>query len=111
MTREYAKFVSGKKKSRKKVINEIIQTINKVKSGYELQLFTKIEVNLPNGLEGVRGHTYIQINKQMGYQYYNIDFYNIRLDILLIQPRSNCVLTSGSTVLDCLVSKVTASQV
>jgi len=46
--------VSGKKNLEKKVINEIIQNIDMVRSGYERDLFTKNEGNPPNGLGGVR---------------------------------------------------------
>ena len=35
------------KQSRKKVINDIIQNIDKVKSGYELKLFSKIKLIRP----------------------------------------------------------------
>ena len=66
---------SGEKKSRKKVINEIIRNIDKNRSGYGLNLFPKNEANTEVG--GVRGqtdrHTNRHTDKQTGYQYYNVD--------------------------------------
>ena len=46
--------VFGLKNLEKKVINEIIQNIDMVRSGCELDLFTKNEGYPPKGLGGVR---------------------------------------------------------
>ena len=46
--------VFGLKNLEKKVMNEIFQNIDMVRSGYELNLFPKNEVNPPKGLGGVR---------------------------------------------------------
>ena len=44
-----------------------------IRSGYELNLFTKNEANPSNGLGGIREQTYRQTDKHIGYQYCNID--------------------------------------
>ena len=50
--------------------------MNKVKSEYEINLYTENEVNLPNGFGGARKHTHRQTDRQTdrqtSYQYYKI---------------------------------------